>query len=299
MKNIKFFTFLVPIGLLLLQGCYTRLAYVEDQEPAYAQEEQSTENYNDSTFNNDNAYSGDYDQWQSHSYIGFDFYYPTWRSYWWGGDYCYYPTYWSWWWTPSIYPYYSYYPYHLNYWGWDYYPYYGYHSGSYWHNYSNRSYTTRDFGNQRGGKARRDYGVVRSSTSGSSGSTIDSRRNSTRGDISIPRAARVSPQRSGTATKGNASRGVSTSRSRRGEYKSSAQQPRQRSGSAATKGGVNQRGSSDRGSRGSYAAPSRQSSPAPRYSSPPQRSSSPPSAPAPRSSDGGERSSGSGRSSRR
>lgn len=89
MKTMKLiFTQVLSMGLviILFQGCYTRVATIQEEESSYQQEEQQAP---DSSYEHN-----DYDNWQSHNYIGFSYYYPQWHSYW-GWEGCIYPTYWD------------------------------------------------------------------------------------------------------------------------------------------------------------------------------------------------------------
>ena len=272
MKTMRFFfKLLLPLGLMaiLFQGCYTQLMTSREEYPSYREEQQSAGQY-DSTY-----YGEDNDNWQTHQYIGFSYYYPSWRSYW-AWDYgCVYPTYWDPWWWGSIYFPYDYYP---HYWGYRYpsYGYYGHHN-LYGHSYASytRPYRIRNSGYQRGGGSRGAYGTVRLTPYGDVGSV--------RGNVNRSRVAGAATQTGrygatkntqGRSTTGISGRGNSTNRQRGGWYNPSVQQPRHR----------DQTRSSERSSSPSYS---------PRPSS---RPSSAPSSPSPRN-DGGGRSGGGERSS--
>jgi hypothetical protein len=308
MKTIRFLLTLplfLGLSVVLFQGCYTQLATTKDEESSYQQEESSYQEEEQPATNQsyDNNYYNDYDDWRSRSYIGFSYYYPSWRTSW-GWDGCIYPAYWDPWYSPSFYPYYGYSPYYSS---WYSYPTYGYYLTPYGYNHNTRQYATRNFGYQRSGNARRDYGVVRSTTSGSTetGTIYDSRGGSVRGNITIPNAtststrqvgtnpATVRSSRSGAVTPGQSSGRVSTSRSSRGTSQPSVITPR----TVRSRGTSVQRGSSSRSAEGSGSS-SRSDTPAPTYTPPPQRTSPPQSAPSPRNDGGEQRSSGSGRSRR-
>jgi hypothetical protein len=281
MKTIRLLlTLPLFLGLMavLFQGCYTQFASMKEDESSYEQEGQNSGQSDSTAYDNAN-YDND-DNWQSHNYIGFSYYYPGWRSYW-AWDYgCVYPTYWDpLWWGPAFYAGYAYYPHHWGY--WDSYSRYGYgHS-----NYS-RSFVTRNSGYQRGGNNQRNYGIGRSSSYGTAGTgTIyNGRSGSTGGSINLPRASSTRTQQSGTGIlKSNRGSSASSGSSR---------------GSARSRGATLHRSGNSQSRSQSRVKQSRSSAPAPRYSQPQQRTSSPQSTPSQRNDGGGQRNSGSGRSRR-
>ena len=295
MKKQKYLpAFLLSIGMMVffLQGCYTQMASIREEEPSYRQEEQYSQQ-NDSTYNNE----GENENWQPHNYVGFSYYYPGWCSYstW---DYgCAYPAYWNpWYWGPAFYLGYSYYPHYGGYWN----SYSRYNHWAFGGHYNNlRQYATRNSGYQRNGSGRVSYGIAGSNGSVGSGAI--------RGGVALPRDASTTVQTGRYNTTKNLRSGysgVSTSRQSSSRYNPSVQQPRHRDQSAATTNRSYRNGSS-RGhenyrNQGSSNGQSRSSgrSSAPSYSpQPSSRTNSAPSTPAPRGDGGGGRqSSGSGRS---
>ncbi|MBN1397004.1 MAG: hypothetical protein JXA06_03130 [Bacteroidetes bacterium] len=308
MKTTKFtLIFLLSIGLstFLLQGCYTRLAVIEDDEyqdaPEYTYYQEEDTTYQEEQPVDNQYYDDDYyyreDYWRPRNYVGFHYYYPSWRFSWgWTG--CYYPSYWDPWWSPydpyyGWSSYYSYYPYY-SYW----YPYYGY--NYYVGHYSNHYYGTRNSGYQRGSNALRNTGVTRSSVSGSTEpGTINSRRTgAARSGVDVQNATTTGTRQIGASstkvrqdrgTAGTSSRPagkVTTGRASRSTNKSNAQQPRGQSSQRVER------------SRGTSAGSSRSSSSAPSYTPAPQKSSEPQSPPPSRSDDSNQRGGSSGRSRR-
>ena len=293
-KHLYLNALLLPLGMMaiLLQGCYTQVATLREEEPSYRQEEQYSQQ-NDSTYNNDdnNGY------WQPHNYVGFSYYYPGWCSYsaW---DYgCVYPGYWNpWYWGSAFYLGYSNYPHYGGYWN-------SYSKYNHWalggHYNNMRQFATRNSGYQRNGSGRGSYGIAGSNGSVGSGAV--------RGGVALPRDASTTVQTGRYNTTKNLRSGysgVSTSRQSSSRYNPSVQQPRHRDQSAATTNRSYRNGSS-RGhenyrNQGSSNGQSRSSgrSSAPSYSpQPSSRTNSAPSTPAPRGDGGGGRqSSGSGRS---
>jgi hypothetical protein len=301
-KMIINLTLLLPIGLMaiLFQGCYTQFITMHDEDASY-QEDQQYADQNDSTYT-----AEENDNWQSHPYLGFSYYYPGWRSYW-SWDYgCVYPSYWDpWYWGSAYYVGYSYYPHHLGY--WNSYPSYN-HWGYGGHFNRSHSFTTRNSGYQRGGTGRNTYGATRSGNAGA-GSGYNGQVGTTRGEASMPRAAgNVGSQNGSTRTTRSsraASSSVSTGRqSNSSRYNPSVQQPRHREQNATagrsyrTNGSHNNGQSRTQGSGGGQSRSSERSS-APSYTPQPsaRTSSAPSSSPSPRSDGGGGRQSGgSGRS---
>jgi hypothetical protein len=271
MKTIKLLlTLPLFLGLMavLFQGCYTQFATAKEDESSYEQEGQNSGQSDSTAYDNAN-YDND-DNWQSHNYFGFSYYYPGWRSYW-AWDYgCVYPTYWDpLWWGPAFYAGYEYYPHHWGY--WDSYSRYGYGHSNYY-----RSFVTRNSGYQRGGNNLRNYGVGRSSSYGTAGTgTIyNGRVGSTGGSINLPRASSTRTQLKGTGTL----------KSHRGSTVSSSSR-----GSARSRGAALRRGGNSQGRIQSRGRQSRSGAPAARSSQ---------STPSRNSGGGGQRSSGSGRSQR-
>ena len=290
MKKQKYLpALLLPVGMLilLLQGCYTQVATIQQEEPSYRQEEQYTQQ-NDSTYNNDS------DNWQPHNYVGFSYYYPGWCSNW-AWDYgCVYPTYWDpWYWGPAFYIGYSYYPHYWGYWN----SYSGYNRWAYGSrfNYS-RPYASRNIGYQRSMSSRGTNGVLRSAANNNIGSGL------VRGGVVTSHNPGTAVQSSRYNTSKNSRIGnINASSSRQsnsGRYNLSVQQPRHRGqGSASTNRSY--RSGNSRG-QGSINGQSRTSGRAPGYSPRSStRTSSAPSGSASRNDGGGGRqSSGSGRSGR-
>jgi hypothetical protein len=301
MKAMIFYSkILLPLALMviLFQGCYTRFVTMREEEPSYQQEQQSADQ-NDSTY-----YGEDNDNWQSHQYLGFSYYYPAWRSYW-SWDYgCIYPSYWDpWYWGPAFYVGYSYYPHYGGY--WNSYPGYGHWGYGGHHNYSHQ-FVTRNSGYQRGGNSIRNYGATRSGnvSAAGSGTVYNGQGGTSRGDVNLPRTA-GSVSTGTTRISRSASSGVSTYRqSSSGRYNPSVQQPRHRDRSTTTTTRSYRIGSSrssgqsrSQGTSNGQTRSSERSS-APSYTPQPstRTSSAPSSAPAPRNDGGGGRqSSGSGR----
>jgi hypothetical protein len=308
---IFYFKLLLPLGLMaiLFQGCYTQFVTMREVDSSYQEEQQSTVQ-NDTTY-----YGEDNDNWQSHRYLGFSYYYPAWHSYW-SWDYgCVYPSYWDpWYWGPAFYVGYSYYPHSWGYWNsYPGYDHWGYNHSGYgsYYNYSH-PFVTRNSGYQRGGNSRQ-YGSARSGNAGT-GSMYNGQSGASRGEVNLPRTAgRVGTQSGSsgiTRTSRSTSGGISTSRqSSNGRYNPMVQQPRHRDRSTTTisrsyrtggshsSGLARSQGTSSGQSRSSErsSAPSYAPQPSTRTNPPP--SSAPSSAPAPRSDGGGGRqSSGSGRS---
>jgi hypothetical protein len=293
MKTMRFLLkLLLPLGMMviLFQGCYTQLVTSREEEPNYQQEQTGAQN--------DTNYSGEYnDNWQSHPYLGFSYYYPAWQSYW-SWDYgCIYPSRWDpWFWGPVYYPEYAYYPHHFGY--WNYYSGHSHYFAPTGYTYSSRPFATRNSGFQRSGNTRQSFGGQRSVSAGIS-----------RRDVSLPRAAGSVNFQSGSNGSVRASRGassnVSTSRqSAGGRYNPSVQQPRHRDQSSSPINRFFRIGSSRSNGRLRNQGTGNQSS-APSYSPRPSpQTSSPQSSPAPKNdgggrSGGGERSSGGGRDSGR
>jgi hypothetical protein len=301
MKTMKlFFKLFLPFAFaaIFFQGCYTQFVTMHEEEPSYQQEGQTADQ------NDENYYGEDNDNWRSHQYLGFSYYYPGWRSYW-SWDYgCVYPSQWDpWFWGSVYYPYYSYYPhswgYGYSYWGYPHYSSYGGYGG-YHYTHTSSPYGTRNSGYQR--STRQTYGAARSGNAGT-GTTYDGRVGSNRGDVTLPRTAgSISTQRGAAATTSttrSGSSGVSTGRrSSSGQYNPAVQQPRHRDQNTTTTTKSSRSSGQSRG-QGASSGQSRSSerSSAPSYtpqSSP--RSSAPSSSPAPSSGGGGRQSGGSGRS---
>ena len=274
MKTIKLFLKLIlPLGLIAVffQGCYTQVAATRGEDLSY-QEEQQPVAQDDSTY-----YGEGNDNWQSHPYLGFAYYYPGWNSYW-SWDYgCVYPSYWDpWYWGPAFYIGYSYYPHHWGYWT-------GY--AGYRYGYSSRQFMTRNSGYLRSGNSRLT-GAARSGYTGT-GAAYNGRVDVSRGNVNLSRTAGSTVT---TRTSRSSSTSVSASRQRGSWYNPSVQQPLHRGQSTASTNRRSYRISSShpRAYR-SQGASSGQSRPASRRSS----------ASAARSNGGGgHQSSGSGRSQR-
>jgi len=305
MKTMSYFLKLfLPLGLMvvLFQGCYTQLVTTREVDTYYEQEQQPANQSGDNYYNEDN------DNWRSHQYIGFSYYYPTWQSYW-SWDYgCMYPSRWDpWYWGSIYYPSYGYYPHNWGYWNsYPNYNHWGYGS------YSNNSHPniTRNSGYRRGGNSRENYGSARSGSDGT-GTMYNGQVGTSRGGVNLPRAAGSVGTQSGnagtTSTTRGTSNGVSTDRqSNTGRYNPSVQQPRYRDQSTTTTRSPRTSSSRDAGqsrNQGTNSGQSRSSerNSAPSYSPPPPTHSNPApsSSPAPRNDSGGSRqSSGSGRSGR-
>ena len=69
------FSFALPIlfagASLITQGCYTRLAMVDDESEAYVRDEEKPAATDTTAATND-------DQWYPHRYVGFEYYHPAW-----------------------------------------------------------------------------------------------------------------------------------------------------------------------------------------------------------------------------
>jgi len=309
--NLPLTAGLMMTGALLFQGCYTRLATIEEEEPSYEEQPDSTQTAQQYGDERD-----DYYRWRSHGFVGFDYYYPVWHSNWvydpyWSCDPWYYDPwyspwayYWNprpWWWygVPVI----AYYP-------WSHYPYYGYYGTSYgayrWRTYATASGTsgTRNSGYRRtDGSGRGDYlyggssggnssvpvgGRVGRVQTGDEGRTLMS-GSSSRGYTSP--TSRSTP--SASKTSGTVNRSPATNRSGSSRFRPAVQQPKHRDQTAP---GV--RWYETRSSGWSRSPQQSGSGSAPSYS-PPARTSSPPaSSPAP-SSGGGRSGGSSGRNTKR
>lgn len=98
----------IPVASLFIQGCYTQLATVHEEEEPQVAAEDSTRSGND---------YDSYHRWRDSYHVGFDFYYPAWSAYWFYDPWWYSPAYYDPWWCGSPvaywrypYPYYGYYP---------------------------------------------------------------------------------------------------------------------------------------------------------------------------------------------
>ncbi len=314
MKNRLLFSLgigALTLGAFALQGCYTQLAMMEENDSSASYESQPADTSESAAPQQDYGYEDDYYQWRPGAYLGFS-YYPVWHSYWvsdpyWMSDPWYYdPWYWpgaSYWPRPWVYgaPLISFYP--------------GYYYSSYPHSYygttygdygwrtngESTPYRTRNSGYRRtGGDTRGVYLYGGSSAGGGSASLPTAGRSGRVEGTFTGRSAPAGTTNRGavTATRrstpsaspGTTQRGSTTRRTER-MYNPGVQQPQHRAEPAPSGG------SRERRSSGWTRSPQRtESSPAPRYS-PPARSSAP-SSPPPSNSGGGSQGS-SDRGSRR
>ncbi len=312
MKNRLVFSFgigAMMLGALALQGCYTQLVTMEDDNSDTSYQPAPADTSESAPPQQEYGYEDDYYNWRPGAYLGFS-YYPVWHSYWvsdpyWASDPWYYdPWYWpgSYYWPrPWLYgaPLIAYYP------GYYYYsnPHYdGYGYGDYrWRTYAGSTpYRTRNSGYRRtSGDVRGTYLYGGSSVMGGASTLPSAGRTGRVEGSSTGRSAPAGTTNRGSVTpttrstpssSGTTQRGSTTRRSER-MYSPGVQQPQHRAEPAPSGR------SRERRSSGWTRSPERrESSPAPRYS-PPARSSAP-SSPPPSNSGGGSRGS-SDRDSRR
>lgn len=302
-------------SMLLLQGCYTQLATIDDREPYSAYEPEDTNGaFAESELGDSLAVADSgavVDEWSNEQrpLIGFDYYYPSWYP----PVIVYDPWYaWDPWGCTVAYPWWWERPWFA--WGvynsWYYYdrPWHSYaHSGS-WYEPNGRS-TTRTSGTRRSGpSARRDYDGVRSMSVGGSSSAGSVPARSSAGRTEVRASTPGTAGRSAAAGASNRP-APSSGRTRvAGEGRSSAParswslpdlfgRSSGSSGSRSSTSTSSSSGGSDRSSGRTESV----SRPAPSYSPPPSssapsRSSSPPPSSGGGQSSGGTRSSGSSRS---